>query len=262
MVNLLAGTHGDLDVAQAGRGEPVTVFAHGLGGSIATTRPFSSGVEGTRVFFHFAAHGASHESLPEWNYDVLADELDDVARSVNATRALGVSMGAGAILRLLAHSPKRFERVALVMPAVLDSPRESPGLVRYRALATAASNRDVDAIRAYLAAEVPPQVPHTETLAAWLDAQATSFATPGMAQALRELPHHAPLDDLASLREVDIPVLILAQQGDDVHPVASAERLAQALPNAQLEVFDASGLLWGHRTQVRQVVGSFFNTAP
>ena len=42
-----------------GPGEPVTVFAHGLAGSIDETRPFGSGVRGSRVFLHFRGHGAT-----------------------------------------------------------------------------------------------------------------------------------------------------------------------------------------------------------
>ena len=52
---------------------------------------------------------------------------------------------------------------------------------------------------------------------------------------------------------------LIAQRGDEVHPVSSAERLAQHLPNARLEVFDEHELLWGHRARVREVVGEFFD---
>ncbi|HET7661061.1 MAG TPA: alpha/beta hydrolase, partial [Oryzihumus sp.] len=57
--SLLDGPDGALEYLLTGSGGPTTVFGHGLAGSIETTRPFGSGVEGTRAFFHFRGHGAS-----------------------------------------------------------------------------------------------------------------------------------------------------------------------------------------------------------
>ena len=106
-----------------GRGEPVTVFAHGLAGAIDETRPLGSGVRGSRAFLHFRGHGASSAPETPWTYDALAGELLAVADHVGATRALGVSLGAGALLRILADEPRRFDRLVLVLPGALDRPR-------------------------------------------------------------------------------------------------------------------------------------------
>ena len=59
LTSLLDGPDGALEVLTTGSGLPSTVFAHGLAGSIETTRPFGSGVTGSRTFFHFRGHGAS-----------------------------------------------------------------------------------------------------------------------------------------------------------------------------------------------------------
>ena len=45
---LVPGPDGDLEVLTTGRGEPHTLFVHGLAGSISTTRPYASAVAGTR----------------------------------------------------------------------------------------------------------------------------------------------------------------------------------------------------------------------
>src|SRR3954452_15943123 len=113
-----------IDYLVTGSGDPVTVFAHGLAGSIAETRPLGSGVEGTRVFLHFRGHGASSAPESPWTYPALAAELRAVADHVGATRALGVSLGAGALTTLLGESPERFDRVVFFLPAVIDRPRE------------------------------------------------------------------------------------------------------------------------------------------
>ena len=105
LTSLLDGPDGALEVLTTGSGLPSTVFAHGLAGSIETTRPFGSGVSGSRTFFHFRGHGASAAPESDWTYAALAGELEAVAGHVRATQALGVSMGAGALCALLEREP-------------------------------------------------------------------------------------------------------------------------------------------------------------
>ncbi|MEN3309940.1 MAG: 3-oxoadipate enol-lactonase, partial [Micromonosporaceae bacterium] len=115
--DLLATPHGaDLEYLRTGHGEPVTVFAHGLGNGIADTRPLGSGVPGTRVFFQFRGHGRSRAPGVRWTYADLAADLAAVAGATGATRALGVSLGAAALCRLVAGAPGRFERLVFVLP--------------------------------------------------------------------------------------------------------------------------------------------------
>lgn len=255
----LAGPRGDLEVLSVGNGDPATVFAHGLGSSIASTRPYGSGLSGRRTFFHFASHGRSAPAEQGWTYDVLADELLTVACEVEASRAVGVSMGAGAILHTLAYRPHRFERAVLIIPASIDSPRQSEGLARCRLLADASAHGDVARIRDVLAQELPANASGTEAGEAWLDQQSHAFAAPGMCAALRDLPHAAPIVDRAVLQRIEVPVLILGQRGDDVHQVEVARELAQLLPNATYEEFDDRGLLFAHRDRVREQLVGFIS---
>lgn len=109
-----------------GTGLPVTVLAGGLGMSIAETRVLASGVAGTRVCYDARGHGAT--GVPEdgdWSYAALTRDLRGVADEVGATRAIGVSMGAAALLGVLAETPDRFERCVFHLPAILDAPRGS-----------------------------------------------------------------------------------------------------------------------------------------
>ncbi|MEO8518943.1 MAG: alpha/beta hydrolase [Dermatophilaceae bacterium] len=124
----LGGPNGELELTTTGSGVPSTVFAHGSTGSIASTRPFGSGVEGSRTFFHFPGYGASAPAVKPLTYAALAADLRAVADHVHATRALGVSMGAGALCSLLASTPLRFERLVLALPAALDRPRTDDAL--------------------------------------------------------------------------------------------------------------------------------------
>jgi pimeloyl-ACP methyl ester carboxylesterase len=120
--SLVQGPNGLLELITTGSGTPSTVFAHGVTGSIGSTRPFGSGVEGSRTFFHFRGYGASAPAVEPLTYEALAADLRAVADHVGATRAFGVSMGAGALCRLLASTPLRFERLVLALPAAVDRP--------------------------------------------------------------------------------------------------------------------------------------------
>ena len=59
-----------------GAGEPVTLFVHGLTGSVAQTRPFGSGVAGTRVFAHLRGHGLT--AVPQDGPGTYADLAGEV----------------------------------------------------------------------------------------------------------------------------------------------------------------------------------------
>lgn len=125
---LLDGPNGSLEFMTTGSGLPATIFAHGVDGSIATTRPFGSGVKGSRTFLHFGGYGASAKPVQPLTYAALEADLRAVADHVGATQALGVSMGAGALCSLLARTPLRFERLVFALPAGLDRPRADHAL--------------------------------------------------------------------------------------------------------------------------------------
>ena len=248
-----------VDYLETGRGAPVTVFAHGLAGAIDETRPFGSGVRGTRAFLHFRGHGASSAPETPWTYDALAAELLAVADHVGATRALGVSLGAGALLHLAAQRPERFERLVLVLPAAIDQPRHDPAVERMQEMAAYLEGGDVEAVAGLLVTEQPENARERPDVAVWARRQARRLTDTAVARALRELPAAGPLDDRATLAHVHAPVLVVGQHGDDAHPARIAEELAEVLPNARLSVFDAGGVLWTHRRELRELIAGFFN---
>src|SRR5438105_14393011 len=105
-----------------GAGEPVTVVAHGLTNSRRELAAFTPLIAGTVVSFDFRGNGMS--SVPETGYAMadFASDLDAVAATFAATRAVGTSLGAGAICRLLEADPRRFAKIVFVLPAFLDRP--------------------------------------------------------------------------------------------------------------------------------------------
>jgi 3-oxoadipate enol-lactonase len=231
-----------VEVTVVGSGLPVTVFAHGLGGSSMETRPLAVRTQGTRVLLTFRGHGSSDTIEGGWTYDDLADDLSEVADAFGATRAVGLSLGAGALLRLLSRTPDRFERLAFVLPAALDESRDDPATARLLRLGDALVAGDEAHVVRMLLEDVPVQVRDRGGVRILVDRRARQML--GSTPPYPRPGADAPLPDLAALTAVTAPALVLAQADDPLHPASVAQRLAAALPSAALLVLQAGGVFW------------------
>jgi 3-oxoadipate enol-lactonase len=258
---LVATPHGvRLEWLVTGTGAPTTVFAHGLAGSIATTRPLGSAVDGRRVFFQFRGHGRSDAPPGPWTYADLARDLRAVADLSGATRALGVSMGAGALCRLLAESPGRFERVVLFLPATLDRPAvDARARERIATLVTAVGEGDGSAVAEALEYEIPPARRGTPAVWAYLRQRIEELTRDGLAPQVEDLVGAAALPEARALQAVRARALVIGTVGDDLHPAGVAEELAGLLPHAELHLYDQPGVLWNARADLRQRIATFLD---
>ncbi|HVQ18638.1 MAG TPA: alpha/beta hydrolase [Actinomycetes bacterium] len=250
----------------SGSGQPVTCFVPGLAQTIADTRPFGSGVAGTRVFMDLRGHGgstapadAAHEGTHQgWTFDALADDVEAVANVSGANRALGVSLGAGALLALLVRQPARFERVVLALPSAIDQARGHEAVELFDHIADAvAANDQITLVRLLLQLQ-PPAVRQRPDIVVWARRHASQIGGTAVQQPLRALARAAPVASRTVLEAVDVPVLVLAQRDDPVHPVATAEALTSALPNAELVVSDVPWI-WSARAELREAIAGFLN---
>jgi pimeloyl-ACP methyl ester carboxylesterase len=256
----IATPHGvELEQLVTGDGAPVTVFAHGIGSGIAETRPLGSAVQGRKVFFHFRGHGQSATPGGRWTYTDLARDLRAVADLSGATRALGVSLGAGALTRLLADNPGRFERAVFFLPAALDTPRPPAAQERLSALLEAIDAGDTAAVADVISQEIPAQVRNTPAVWAFLRQRLDQLMRDGLGAGLAGLPEQAAIDDRTALAAVTADCLVISCRGDDLHPVAVAEQLAEALPRTELHIYDRPGILWTQRADLRARISSFLN---
>ncbi len=244
-----------------GSGGPVTVAAHGLGASIAETRPLLGGVTGTRVLYEARGHGGSPLPDEPFDYAALGRDLEQVADAHGATRALGVSMGAGALLSLLARRPERFERVVLFLPAAVDRPRTDEAVRRVAALGDALDGGDAGEVERLVLAELPADLRDQPAVAAYARTRtAHLLRSPGVAVAVRALPAVTPVPDRSRLAAVSADVLLLAQEGDPLHPAQVARDLAAVLPKARLVVFAEPGVVFRERARLRAEVSGFLNS--
>jgi pimeloyl-ACP methyl ester carboxylesterase len=257
---LIEGPVGPLRHVITGNGDPTTLFVPGLAQSIADTRPFGSAVEGTRVFVDLRGHGGSAAPASDdgWTFDGLAADARTIADAVKATRALGVSLGAGALVRLLADEPGRFDRVVLALPGHGGGERDAALLAVTDDLAEAVDANDPIAIGAALARLQPEAARSRSDVRLWSRRHAADLGGSAVAGALRHLPRQEVLPSLDVLGVVTASVLVLGQRGDVRHPVSAAEELADAIPGARLEVSD-SPWIWGGRSALRETVAGFLN---
>ncbi|MCZ3389898.1 MAG: alpha/beta hydrolase [Actinomycetia bacterium] len=259
---VIDGPVGPLHHVVTGSDDPTTLFVPGLAQSIADTRPFGSAVAGTRVFVDLRGHGGSRapESYDGWTYGGLAADARTVAGALGATRALGVSLGAGALLRLIADEPGRFDRVVLALPGPADAEPDAELLAVTDDLADAVEANDPIAIGAALVRMQPEAARGRSDVRLWARRHAAELGGGAVSGALRHLPRQQVLPSLDALSAVTASVLVLAQRGDAVHPVSAAEALMAAIPLARLEVSDTPWV-WGRRSALRETVSAFLNQA-
>ncbi len=252
MLGVPAGKLGGVSFVVLGEGGPVTVFAHGLGGSIAETRPLATRVSGTRVLLDFRCHGGSDAVDGGWDYDSLADDLLTVADALGATQAVGLSLGAGALLRALSRDPGRFARLAFVLPAAIDNARRDGATARLHRLGAAIAAQDARAVADVLLEELPAEIRDRRGVDALLLRRASQLITRPAPAPARE--GERPLPDRALLSLLSAPALVVSQAGDDLHPAALAAELHAALPASQLLSLPAGGVFWTAGREVQDAL--------
>lgn len=225
--------HAEVD----GDGAPVTVFAHGLTNSCDELALFTPLMPGTRVRFCFRGHGHSEAPVAGYRFADFASDLSAVAQATGATRAVGTSLGAGAICTLLERDPERFDAMVFLLPAAVDQVAEdrSRFVEMAELLESLPPDEAVDAILAQRAMDARAmQMPWMQDLASqkWAGADLAAAA-----RAIREVTADRPMVDRTALRAVQAPVLIVCRKDDPIHPVSVGEAIAEQLVNADLRVF-------------------------
>ena len=223
-----------LAVDVVGDGEPVTVAAHGLTGSRRDLALMAPVIPGTKVLFDFRGHGESGRPPPgSYSMEHFASDLSAVADAHAATRAAGVSLGAGAILRVARRRPHRFERIVLLLPA---RARDSAA---YRKMARFARRLEREPLEELADAVVREEAGELGALDGGAERRRRAILAmnaEGMPAAIREAVDDPP-PGIEDLRRVKTPVLIVGQGRDPVHTAEAARELADALPSSELVLY-------------------------
>jgi hypothetical protein len=168
-------------------------------------------------------------------------------------------MGSGALCRLLASTPDRFERVVLYLPAPLNGVRPPVAAARLERLLAAIRTGEAAAVAEAVEPELPPSVRNTPTGWSYLRQRVEQLLEDGLAPELDSLWRAPAVPDESVLGGFRGRALVIGCIGDEVHPVAVAERLAGLLPAAELHVYDRPAVLWTNRRELRDRISTFLN---
>jgi pimeloyl-ACP methyl ester carboxylesterase len=244
-----------------GTGAPF-VFQHGLGGD--ASQPDGLHEPARRlVCLECRAHGATvplgdPESL---TFATFAADVVALMDHLEIERALvgGVSMGAGVAARVAAEHPERVNGLVLVRPAWLDAPH--PDNLHIMETVGALLERDGE----QTGLSELEQDPDYQAIAAQSSAAATSLRgqferrlARRRAAVLRRMPADFPLSGGLQWADIATPALVVATQGDPIHPFAIGEALAAQLPAAELyEVPSKDVDPTAHAGQIARLIAAF-----
>jgi pimeloyl-ACP methyl ester carboxylesterase len=236
---------------------PLVVFGHGLMGNIEQVTPpgidLSPVHEKLRLLTYDArGHGHSHgpEDHSLYNWETLGKDMAAFIEHAGEESAIigGASMGAATALWMAVEQPERVRALAVLMPPPLGGPEyqlpdEKNAIAALEMLAMAVQAGGIEQTIAF-AKNLPgfagsPE--EAESKAEWLRSQnplTLRYAIRGLVQA----PFHHP-DDYA---RITAPTVIVAHEGDALHPLRAAKLLAEKIPNSELIVAPEPGYWVDH----------------
>ena len=239
-----------------GEGRPVVVAAHGLGGSATQVAPLLRRAQGRRVLVDLRGHGASPPLDAGFDYEQLADDLLEVVDAERADAVLGLSLGAGTVLRALHRRRDAVRAAVLVMPSGVDRAPDDASRERLDRLGRAVDRRDVHAVLELLLDEVPPDLRGRAAVVRLVRARAEVLVRRPAPWPRRQEGPLASWDLVAGL---DLPVLVVVQEADPLHPAEVGRGLAEALPQGRLVETGEGGVFFGEARRVQDAVASFLS---
>ena len=243
------------------------VYQHGLGADL--NQPFNlfKPPEGIRLLgFDCRMHGAT---TPGGDADkiTLASFADDMLGLLDFLRIEqaivgGISMGAAVALNFALRFPQRTRALVLHRPAWLDGPNHKNAeifgfvakLIREHEPQAAAEQLRRSKMYADVLAESPD-------CANSLVSQVADPRARERVGRLERIASDAPNLDRAQWSNIKIPVLILANRQDPIHPFEFGEALAREIPRAEFhELTSKSISVERYAMDVQRFLGEFLKT--
>ncbi len=258
----------ELATRETGTGQPF-FWGHGLMGSMDQEdtgglfewRELEQSVRLVR--YDARGHGRSEATLDPRGYHwrELARDLRALIDSICDEPPVlgGVSMGCATSLHAAVASPEQTRALVLVGPPTAwdTRPRQARiyrfgaemvdrvGLTPFRCIGQLASLAVRDARLARMQRSIMKELGRA-------DPRAVAAALRGAAESDLPQPH--------ALRKLDIPALVLAWRGDPTHPISTAERLAELLPNAELQVAESGDDIRSWPERISRFIASNITT--
>jgi pimeloyl-ACP methyl ester carboxylesterase len=234
----------ELAVRRQGEGMPF-VWGHSLMGSMRVEDRAGLWQWGALerhaqvVRYDARGHGNSDGSYDPRDYrwermaaDMLAVGTSVAAASGHARCLLGgISMGAATALHAAVLQPRQVAGLVLVLPPTAWETRPRQSAI-YRRLAWVSGLFGAAPYRLLDALPIPVRQDGRSQLALHT-ARGLASANPLHVQAALGGAARSDMPDLALLRKLRVPTLILAWEGDTAHPVSTATQLAEILPDVR-----------------------------
>ncbi|MDB5556818.1 MAG: alpha/beta hydrolase family protein [Rhizobium sp.] len=255
----------ELVVHDHGSGMPV-LFQHGLGGGEAqVAQVFPDGGKWRRITVECRGHGASTlGSRRPFSIAMFAADVIAMADQLGIDRfvAGGISMGAALALHLAKARPERVVGLILVRPAWAFEPapenmrpiREVADLIKSHPLQEARTIFGASETTERLRSEAPDNL---ASLLGYFDRPDIS----AFADVLADIAADGTGVSKADAARFEMPTLVIGNRMDAVHPLATAEVLANAIPGALfIEVPAKATDPTAHSAAIRAALHHFLTT--
>jgi pimeloyl-ACP methyl ester carboxylesterase len=261
--------HDDLDFyfEESGSGTPL-IFSHGLSGNADQAKELVGVIPGFRVIFYDnRGHGKTRDpgNIANLNFQTMADDVLTLMDHLSIEKAVigGVSMGAAITLAFCLAHPQRTLAAVLNRPAWLNQP-EPLNLAMFSAIAGMIQDSGIERARQlfeqssiYTAFQkaYPPA-------AGMIDGFFSGRTPEAIVATYQAIPRSMPYRKATDLKHIGVPVLVLANRRDPLHPFEYAETLASTIPNAQFQEFPSKAEgLEQHTSAFRNHLGEFLRAA-
>jgi pimeloyl-ACP methyl ester carboxylesterase len=249
---------------------PLAVFGHGLMGSMEQVEENLSVLdrllERVRLMVYDArGHGQSDGPRDPslYNWETLGQDMASLIAHAGEKRAFvgGASMGAATALWVALERPELVRGLVLVMPPPLGEPGlrgegEKQALQVLEMLSAAVQNfgleKTVELARNFPGFASTPEA--GDERARWMLKQnplTLAYAIRGLMQ--------SPFHDAEAYRRIRAPVLVMAHEGDGLHPARAATLLGAMVPDCTVHVAPGADYWPRHPEEFLAEVHAFFD---
>lgn len=252
------------------RGEgPPLVMAHGLLSNMAMADllgevPAALLQDFTVVTYDVRGHGESGftTDVKDYQWESLAADLLALLKHLGIESAYlgGSSMGGGTVLVFALRHPEMVRKIALQSPPPVGQQQSAPGAALFGGLALLVEGLGLEeAVSIVL--QLRPWADLKETappVFEWMRQWLLSLNPQALIPAIRGIVLGPALSD-EDFSRISAPTLLIAHPDDELHPVASAERLRDAIPDSRLIVAPDAFYYTLRRDELAGTIKTFLN---
>lgn len=226
----------DINYLSKGHGFPF-IFQHGLGSHLNQSQTLLENLGNVRLIsMDMPGHGNAplhQNTLPSFDY--YADRAITLMQKLKIKKAIlgGISMGAGIALNIALRFPDKISGLVLIRPAWLDQKRPE----NLEILIEAANY-----IRLKNGKEAFMQRPKFKSIQDDLPKAAQSVLgvfeqtqRDEISIVLESMVQDRPFENLESLKQINVPCLVVGNEDDPLHPFEMARKIHHFIPSSQLQ---------------------------